>query len=439
LSRQEGRDGSGDIVRTFELSTRINAVQRSQGDSATARAAYRACCVIECEREGKTHDYSRKGGHEAGEIALPDKPPAWARDRAKLWNGVELAERNGGRGKNAGKFRAKAQTARDLMYTYPAELSKGGRLNVARIIARYLVSVSAIAVDFNIHEPGKDGDEKNFHCHMLMSTRRLTAKGFGEKAREWDDLKTGPKHSKALRKFIADTINAELAAEGKAQLVRVEHQSFKERGIARKPQQHQGPAKTHMLRKQQGQARTAWEARERKEQRERHGKERASLKLRQDFALQNKMAEIEQRGKEGRAAIRRELEAARKADIPATGPRRVFLIATGRDMREAFDRQGRETQRIEEADRQRADLKTALQAYRNEFVRGQSDERQRLAERHAGEDRQLNEAVAHRRSLDRTAEVHARSNDTRSHSREQQPEREQGRGRSISPDDLTPP
>jgi hypothetical protein len=63
-------------------------------------------------------------------------------------------------------------------------------------------------------------------------------------------------------------------------------------------------------------------------------------KLRQDFALQNKIAEIEQRGRDGRAAIRRELEEARKADIPATGPRRVFLIATGRDMREAFDRQG---------------------------------------------------------------------------------------------------
>ena len=57
------------------------------------------------------------------------------------------------------------------MFTYPAELSQAGRLNVARIIARYLVSVSAVAVDFNIHKPGKDGDEKNFHCHMLDDAR----------------------------------------------------------------------------------------------------------------------------------------------------------------------------------------------------------------------------------------------------------------------------
>src|SRR5689334_20237925 len=113
-------------VRVFELSTRINAVQRSQGDSATAKAAYRACCVIECEREGRTHDYSRKQGLEASEIVLPKGAPAW--DRSKLWNGAELAERNGKRGKNAGAFRANAQTARDLMFSYPVELSKEGRL-----------------------------------------------------------------------------------------------------------------------------------------------------------------------------------------------------------------------------------------------------------------------------------------------------------------------
>jgi hypothetical protein len=419
-------------VRSFELTTRITGISRGKDRTATAAAAYRACCVIECQREGKTHDYSRKAGREAGEIVLPDDAPAWGRDRSKLRNAAEKREQN--KDKRAkSKDKANAKTARDVMFTFPAELSKQGRLNVARIIARYLVSVSAVAVDYNLHQPGKDGDNKNFHCHMMYSTRRMTAKGFGEKAREWDDLKTGPKLSKALRKFIADTMNAELAAE-------VEYLSFEARGSSQKPtQQHQGPGRTHALRKKQGQARKAWEARARKEQRERHAKERASLKLRQDFALQRKIADLEQRGKDGRAAIRRGLDEARKADIPATGARRVFQIVTRQDMREAFHRQARDGQRMQEADRERADLKAGLQAERNEFVRGQVEERQRLIERHAGEDRQLNEAVEHRRSLDRTAEVHARSNEARSNSREQQPEQERGRGRSISPDDLTPP
>jgi hypothetical protein len=166
-------------VRVFELTTRINPVQRSQGDSATARAAYRACCVIECEREGRTHDYSRKQGLEASEIVLPKGSPVWARDRAKLWNAAENREKNGKRGKNAGAYRANAQTARDVMFSYPAELSQEGRLITARIIAQYVVNLSAVAVDFNIHQPGKDGDEKNYHCHMLLTTRRMTAKGLG--------------------------------------------------------------------------------------------------------------------------------------------------------------------------------------------------------------------------------------------------------------------
>src|SRR5271165_5874205 len=100
------------IVRIFELSTHVQSISRGDDRSATAAAAYRACCVIECQREGKTHDYTRKGGHEAGEIALPDAAAAWGRDRAKLWNGAELVERNGKRGANAGKFKADAKSAR---------------------------------------------------------------------------------------------------------------------------------------------------------------------------------------------------------------------------------------------------------------------------------------------------------------------------------------
>jgi hypothetical protein len=68
-------------------------------------------------------------------------------------------------------------------------VERGGQAETARIIAGFLVSTSAAAVDFNIHEPGKDGDERNHHCHMMFTTRRMTAKGLGEKTREWDDLR----------------------------------------------------------------------------------------------------------------------------------------------------------------------------------------------------------------------------------------------------------
>jgi hypothetical protein len=409
----------------------MKAVQRSRGDSATAKAAYRACCVIECEREGRTHDYSRKGGLEASEIVLPDKAPAWAKDRGKLWNAAETRERN--KDKRAKeKFKANAQTARDVMFTFPAELSKEGRLSVARIVARHLVSTSAVAVDFNIHEPGKEGDERNYHCHVLFTTRRMTAKGLGEKCREWDERKdTEPSEAKKLRAFIGQTLNAELAAEGKADLVKVEYLSFKARGSSQKPtQRHMGPEKTNILRKQQAVLRREWEQAQRTQQREHHAKEQAALKLRQDFDLQRKLAELDSRERRGREAIERDLAAARKADTPATGFRRVFEIVTGQNMREAFARQNREAERVQEAERKLADVKAGIQAERNAYVRSQTDERQRLAERHKGEDMQMDRAVEHRRSMDRTAEVRARRIEANVNTLQHQ----QSRGRSIGRD-----
>ena len=134
VQRWSGRDGrallreGGSIVRIFELSTHVKSISRGTGGSATAAAAYRACCAIESEIDGKTHDYTRKTGLEACAIILPKGAPSWAADRAKLWNGAELRERNGARGKNAGQLKRNAALAREFMFSFPVELSEAGRL-----------------------------------------------------------------------------------------------------------------------------------------------------------------------------------------------------------------------------------------------------------------------------------------------------------------------
>ena len=166
----------------FELSTRINAVQRSQGDSATARAAYRACCVIECEREGKTHDYSRKGGHEAGQSTCR-RTRRMGQDRAKLWNGAEKRERNKDKRAKCRSSRRRPDSAGFDVHLSRRIVERGQAESRADHCPVSGQHVTASAVDFNIHEPGKDGDERNHHCHMMFTTRRMTAKGFGEKAR----------------------------------------------------------------------------------------------------------------------------------------------------------------------------------------------------------------------------------------------------------------
>jgi hypothetical protein len=414
------------MARTFELSTHVNSVSRGEGRSATAAAAYRACCAIDCEREGRTHDYNRKRGLEHAEIVLPPGAPAWAAERSALWNAAELRERNGKRGKNAGAFKADAATAREFFFSFPAELSAAGRLRAARAIALHLVQAHGVAADLAIHQPGKEGDERNFHCHMLTTTRRLGADGLGEKTREWAELKSGAKLAKALRAFIAATLNAELKAEGQADAVFVEHRSFKERGSSQKPQQHQGPGKTHEVRKRQGQARRAWFAQVRKDQTERHAREVAATKLRQDFALQGKHGELAQRHRDGVRVIRAELEAARQADKAPEGLRRVFLTITGRAGREAFDRQARDALRVAEARAKTNALKTELRTERSTYAAGQVTERTALIEKHRGEDRQLQHALTARERLDRTQEAVARTPEQPALTRERE-----GPGRSI--------
>ena len=422
-------------MRSFELSTRIKAISRAKGRTATAAAAYRACEAIVCEREGKLHDFRRKRGLELAEIVLPDGAPAWAADRAKLWNAAELRERNKDR-RAKSPDKANAQPAREFFFSFPAELSAAGRHAAARAIARHLADTHGIAADFALHQPGKDGDERNHHCHMLTTTRRLNEKGLGAKAREWDDRKTGPRLSKQIRAFIAGTLNAGLAAEGKGHLVRVEHLSFKARGSSQVATRHQGPGKTHALRKLQGQTRQAWLRQATADQRERHGQELAQLKLRQSMALQRKVGELADRARAGARAIREELAAQRRADHAPEGLRRAFLSLTGRAGREAFDRESRDAQRVTAAKTAIAELKAGLRAERAAFKDGQARDRAALIERHAREDRQLREAAQARQRSDRTAEARTRRADIEALDRQQRHELQRG-GRSQG-SELTP-
>ena len=83
-------------MASYHLS--VKTVKRSVGRTATASAAYRAGERLSCEREGRVHDYTRKQGIEETFIVAPEEAPAWATDRAALWNAAEASEtrRNSG-------------------------------------------------------------------------------------------------------------------------------------------------------------------------------------------------------------------------------------------------------------------------------------------------------------------------------------------------------
>lgn len=207
----------------------VKAVSRSSGRSATASAAYRAACEILDERTGEIHNYQRKAGVESADIVLPDGAPTWATDRARLWNAVELAEK-----------RKDACVAREYEVALPAELSPDERRRLALDFAKDMANREGCAVDVAIHAPGKGGDNRNHHAHILRTTRKVEADGLGAKL---DTEKAGRKRSddlEAVRMRWADMTNARLQENGIT--ARVDHRSLAAQGIDREPTRHLGPA-----------------------------------------------------------------------------------------------------------------------------------------------------------------------------------------------------
>ncbi|MBF0562780.1 MAG: MobA/MobL family protein [Alphaproteobacteria bacterium] len=211
----------------FHLSARV--VKRSGGRSATASAAYRAGEEIADERTGQRFDYTRRHGVVHAEIMAPDNAPAWMHDRAQLWNAVEKVEK-----------RKDAQLAREIELALPHELPPAQRVELVRsFVAAEFVAQGMIA-DVAIHAPGKRGDQRNAHAHIMLTMRELTGAGFGKKARGWNDND----QLAHWREAWAEHVNSALAREGID--ARVDHRSLAAQGIDREPGTHQGPAVAEM-------------------------------------------------------------------------------------------------------------------------------------------------------------------------------------------------
>jgi hypothetical protein len=75
----------------------------------------------------------------------------------------------------------------------------------------------------------------------------MTPDGLGKKTRILDDRKTGPGEVVKLRELAAGIINDALREANSD--IRVDHRSFKERGIEQEPTTHLGPAASEMERR----------------------------------------------------------------------------------------------------------------------------------------------------------------------------------------------
>jgi hypothetical protein len=198
-------------MASYHLS--VKTIKRSAGRSATAAAAYRSASVIECDREGRMHDYTAKRGVEACFILAPADAPSWAQDRAALWNAAEARE-----------TRSNSVTAREWELALPSELSDAARIDIARAFAAQLVERYGVAADVAIHAPHREGDQRNHHAHILTTTRVLSAEGLTDKTRILDAASTGGPEIEAMRGYWAELQNHALELAGQEE--RVDHRSL---------------------------------------------------------------------------------------------------------------------------------------------------------------------------------------------------------------------
>lgn len=230
----------------YHLSTK--PVPRAAGRSAPAAAAYRAGDRVFEHATGQTWDYSRKQGVEHSEIVLPtsaeQRDVNWARDREQLWNAAEAAEK-----------RKDARVAREWEVALPNELDRRHRVELARDFAGEIANRYECAVDVAIHRPHRLGDERNWHAHLLTTTRTIEADGLGRKT----DIELGDRdrRKKGLGLGADEIVEmrarwAELANERLREHqieARIDHRSLKDQGIDREATVHLGPSVIGMERR----------------------------------------------------------------------------------------------------------------------------------------------------------------------------------------------
>lgn len=241
-------------------------ISRKSGRSATASSAYRNACKMIDERTGVEHDYTKKMGVVYSECFDKDNNEL---DRSELWNKAELVEN-----------RKDARTAREYIIAIPDELMpdypepipdlteeekkdsvkvdehklkvKQYRIeseqaindaksfcgiDTARDFAKALAEKYEVAVDIAIHAPDSQGNNKNWHAHIMTTTRKVELTKDGVSLTDKADIELSnkklfelnkPKNQeqvKEVREMWADTANRYLSDE-----LKIDHRSYAEQG-----------------------------------------------------------------------------------------------------------------------------------------------------------------------------------------------------------------
>lgn len=162
---------------------RQTVVHAEGGSSAVGLAAYVLRTAMTEEIAGRVYDFRKHGGdsHDLvhAEVFLPEGAPAAYADAAALWNGATMAELTVDRKTGELRYKRGAQLAWHMILAVPKELAAEESVAMVRRFVEERFGPAGVAVQWVLHD-----DPVNPHAHLLVSTRRLSAVGWGKKARE---------------------------------------------------------------------------------------------------------------------------------------------------------------------------------------------------------------------------------------------------------------
>ena len=157
---------------------RIARVKRSEGKNACCKGAYNARTVIKDEKTNIVYNFARRGGNVYHEILLPDYVDTRFKNLSELMNTIEHIEK-----------KSDSQLLKEFVLALPDEDNVSLEIKqemVHEFIRQNNWIQEGLGVVIDIHEPHED--EKNWHAHLLVTTRRFTKDGqrLGLKARDLD-------------------------------------------------------------------------------------------------------------------------------------------------------------------------------------------------------------------------------------------------------------
>ena len=151
----------------------IKAHSRSLNVHAIALSSYRSGEKLLCDADGKIRN-CRRGNKSAVEFTALLNNRDLSRER--LWNKAESMER-----------RKDAVVAREIELGLPCELSLQEHKELSLTMGQKIAERYNCAVDLAVHAPDLEGDTRNWHVHLLFTSRSWSEKD--ERSREFSSKK----------------------------------------------------------------------------------------------------------------------------------------------------------------------------------------------------------------------------------------------------------